>query len=292
VNHPEYRTMASRPGARRELSFLYLGSHGEIGHGSIDLAAPAPDQRHGIELLDVKTTQCEAAVAADRAEQYAPQRDVYVTAAGAITGLPVERFAFQFSRAGVQISSPVTPAGAAAASERFAATVESIGEGAAPLTQFPHECRFCGYRRVRLCAGVPFTERTLDQIFERLSRDRFRTRFRLGEDEREYLRSRGLTQVMEHARKIIVERLAPASPRNDGRQTPWRGHPVFVAQHATACCCRTCLEEWHGISRGHALQPAEIEHVLAAIQRWLQNETDTQTPPSVTAKSATQLELL
>ncbi len=29
-----------------------------------------------------------------------------------------------------------------------------------------------------------------------------------------------------------------AEPRNDGKQTPFRGHPVFTAQHATATCCR------------------------------------------------------
>ncbi len=74
---------------------------------------------------------------------------------------------------------------------------------------------------------------------------------------------------MDHARGFVTQRLAPAQPAHDGKQTPWRGHPVFVAQHATACCCRGCLAKWHGIARGHELGDAEQRHVLAAIERWL-----------------------
>ena len=76
--------------------------------------------------------------------------------------------------------------------------------------------------------------------------------------------------VLDHARDFIAKRLAPAEPPNDGRQTPTRGHPVFIAQHATATCCRSCLAKWHGISAGRPLTSAEQEHVVAAIQRWLE----------------------
>lgn len=75
--------------------------------------------------------------------------------------------------------------------------------------------------------------------------------------------------MLEHAAAFIAERLAPAVPRNDGRQTPMRGHPAFIAQHATATCCRGCLAKWHRIEPGRALTPQEQAHVLAAIRRWL-----------------------
>ncbi|MGV9305492.1 DUF4186 family protein [Nonomuraea sp. NPDC003727] len=52
---------------------------------------------------------------------------------------------------------------------------------------------------------------------------------------------------------LIARRLVPAEPYKDGEQTPCRGHPVFVAQHATATCCRTCLHRWHDIPRGREL---------------------------------------
>lgn len=78
-----------------------------------------------------------------------------------------------------------------------------------------------------------------------------------------------------HAAEIIAERLAPAEPRNDGRQTPYRNHPVFVAQHATATCCRSCLETWHGIAKGHQLDRGERTYVVEVIGRWIDRELAT-----------------
>jgi predicted Fe-S protein YdhL (DUF1289 family) len=111
--------------------------------------------------------------------------------------------------------------------------------------------------------------RELDDVFTALQRSPFRQRFRLGSKERAYLESKGLPVVLAHGADFIGERLAPAQPRNDGKQTPMRGHPVFIAQHATATCCRGCLAKWHGIAAGHVLDAREQAHVLAAIERWL-----------------------
>jgi hypothetical protein len=112
--------------------------------------------------------------------------------------------------------------------------------------------------------------RNLDSVFLRLAASPFRSRFRLGEKEFAYLAHRGLPTVLDHARDFIGKRLAPAEPVNDGKQTPMRGHPVFIAQHATATCCRSCLAKWHGIAAGKPLGQAEQEHVVAAIARWLE----------------------
>ena len=114
--------------------------------------------------------------------------------------------------------------------------------------------------------------RDLDQVFAALPRSRFRSRFRLGPKERAYLDQRGLPTILDHARDFIAKRLAPAEPVNDGRQTPMRGHPVFIAQHATATCCRSCLGKWHGIAAGRELSSAEREHVVRAIERWLNSD--------------------
>ena len=109
----------------------------------------------------------------------------------------------------------------------------------------------------------------LDALFAALDRSAFRRRFRLGPRDREYLRAKGLDVVLGHAEDFIARRLAPAAPAKDGKQTPFRGHPVFVAQHATATCCRGCLEKWHAIPRGRELTDEEQAHVVAAIGRWL-----------------------
>lgn len=114
--------------------------------------------------------------------------------------------------------------------------------------------------------------RDLDDLFAALEQSEFRSRFRLGPKERAYLESRTLPVVIQHARQFVVDRLAPARPRHDGRQTPMRGHPAFVAQHATACCCRGCLAKWHYIAKGKPLSGEQIEHLLAAIRRWLEHE--------------------
>ena len=114
--------------------------------------------------------------------------------------------------------------------------------------------------------------RPLDDVFAALAGSAFRRRFRLGPRERAYLAARGLPTVLAHAGDFVARRLAPAEPPNDGRQTPFRGHPVFVAQHATATCCRGCLEKWHRIPRGRALTDAERAHVVAALGRWLAEE--------------------
>ena len=115
--------------------------------------------------------------------------------------------------------------------------------------------------------------RKLDDIFAALSRSPFRQRMRLGPRESKYLESKGLPLVVEHAHDLIAKRLAPAAPLNDGKQTPFKGHPVFIAQHATATCCRGCLEKWHQIPKGRELSREEQDHVVAALERGLRTQT-------------------
>jgi hypothetical protein len=111
--------------------------------------------------------------------------------------------------------------------------------------------------------------RPLDDVFARLAGSPFRRRFRLGPKERDYLAAKGMETILHHARDFIARRLAAAEPANDGRQTPMRGHPVFIAQHASATCCRSCVAKWHGISVGRPLTEAEQAHLVGAIERWL-----------------------
>ena len=111
--------------------------------------------------------------------------------------------------------------------------------------------------------------RDVDAVFAALAKSSFRRRCALGAKERDYLASKGLATVVAHAREFVGKRLAPATPVNDGRQTPFRGHPVFVAQHATATCCRSCLAKWHGIAAGRPLSGDEQLHVVGVIERWL-----------------------
>jgi hypothetical protein len=128
----------------------------------------------------------------------------------------------------------------------------------------------------------------LESVFESLAASPFRIRFRLGPKEQAYVSLRSADEIAEHARRIIEERLAPANPKNDGKQTPMRGHPVFVAQHATATCCRSCLAKWHGIPAGAQMTSDEQGHAVAAIMRWMdaQPKTESREPADTQLKLA------
>ena len=115
-------------------------------------------------------------------------------------------------------------------------------------------------------------KRNLDEVFDALAESPFRRRFRLRGKELDYLRRKGLIVVMEHAADFIEKRLAAAAPANDGKQTPMRHHPVFIAQHATATCCRGCLQKWHALPKGRALAPEEQAYILEVIKTWLARE--------------------
>lgn len=115
--------------------------------------------------------------------------------------------------------------------------------------------------------------RNLDEVFAALAKSAFRRSFHLRGKELAYLRSKGLPVVLAHAKDFIAQRLAQAVIPNDGKQTPFRGHPVFVAQHATACCCRGCLEKWHRIPNGRELTLEEGVYVVSVLERWFCEET-------------------
>ena len=116
------------------------------------------------------------------------------------------------------------------------------------------------------------TDAELDALLDRIARQPFRARFHVRGRDRAIVDLRGLPTVRVHAADLIAKRLAPAEPVNDGKQTPYRGHPVFVAQHATATCCRGCLQRWHDIRPGRPLSAAEQAYVVDVICRWIERD--------------------
>lgn len=105
-----------------------------------------------------------------------------------------------------------------------------------------------------------------------LSKSDFRRRFRLSEKDRAYAALKGAEILRSHAADFIAGRLAPAVIENDGRQTPMRNHPVFTAQHATATCCRRCLEKWHGIPPGIELTDVQQAYIVDLIMEWIRRQ--------------------
>ena len=112
----------------------------------------------------------------------------------------------------------------------------------------------------------------LSALFEKLARSPFRSRFHLTPKDKEYIAQKGLATIRRHAADFVAKRLAPATIPNDGKQTPMKGHPVFLAQHATGCCCRGCFFKWHHIPAGRPLTPQEQQYAVAVLMAWIEKE--------------------
>jgi hypothetical protein len=118
----------------------------------------------------------------------------------------------------------------------------------------------------------------IDDRIDTIGRHPFRAKFHLRARERAFVELRGIETVRAHAHDLIGKRLAPAEPLNDGKQTPWGGHPVFRAQHATATCCRSCLLKGHEIAKGRELTGDERDYVVDVICRWVEREVAAAAP--------------
>ena len=110
-------------------------------------------------------------------------------------------------------------------------------------------------------------------VSEKLKQSPFRAKFSLGEKEQNYVKEKGMAVIRGHAEDFIEKRLSPAVIANDGKQTPMRGHPVFIAQHATATCCRGCLQKWHRIPEGRNLTQEEKTYIVDLLMAWIEEKT-------------------
>ena len=116
---------------------------------------------------------------------------------------------------------------------------------------------------------------TIEQTLLRLQMSAFRAKFHLSEKDRQYIMGKGMETIQHHAADFIRMRLAPASVLNDGKQTPMRGHPVFIAQHACACCCRSCLNKWYHVPIGRELTEDEQKRIVRLLMAWIERQLAT-----------------
>ncbi len=115
---------------------------------------------------------------------------------------------------------------------------------------------------------------TIDEALAKLQKSTFRAKFHLTEKDRQYVKDKGMDTVREQAAAFVRRRLAPAVNPNDGKQTPMRGHPVFVAQHACACCCRRCLNKWYKVPIETELNENQQEQIVNLLMAWIEKETN------------------
>ena len=113
---------------------------------------------------------------------------------------------------------------------------------------------------------------TIEDAIARLKKSNFRAKFHLSAKDKKYVADKGLETIKTHASEFVRIRLAPANPNNDGKQTPMRGHPVFIAQHACACCCRGCLEKWYKVPQNIDLSEQQQEKIVNLLMTWIEKE--------------------
>lgn len=112
----------------------------------------------------------------------------------------------------------------------------------------------------------------INNKLDSLSKSKFRSSFSLKDKDKKYILDNGINKIIEHAYDILNKRLAPLVILNDGKQTPMRGHPVFIAQHATGTCCRSCLYKWHNINKDKKLSDNEVNYIVSIIIAWIIRE--------------------
>lgn len=135
-------------------------------------------------------------------------------------------------------------------------------------------CRECGVDLVDWQRIHSRDESDIEYTFESLKHELIRHHFwHIEIDQRagNYANRKGRTNLRLAVRSRI--RSSIGSPNNpyDGRQTPMEGsgNPIHYAQHATASCCRKCVEYWHDIPTSRALKDDEIQYLAELAMMYL-----------------------
>ena len=116
---------------------------------------------------------------------------------------------------------------------------------------------------------------SINEALEKLERSKFRSSFHLTKKDKAYLEEKGIETIRNHAIDFVRIKLSPADPLNDGKQTPMHGHPVFKAMHATACCCRGCLNKWYRVPLHQELTDEQQERIVNLLMAWIEKQNQT-----------------
>jgi hypothetical protein len=130
------------------------------------------------------------------------------------------------------------------------------------------ECRSCGVQLVDWQRVQQRDPADMQFTFASLKHEAIRHHFfhaPIDEAAQSHARRKGCLALREAAVERLRKSIGRAEPARDGRQTPFEGNILYYAQHALACCCRTCLEYWHGIPKGRELAEDEIAYLVELV---------------------------
>lgn len=133
-------------------------------------------------------------------------------------------------------------------------------------------CRACGvelidWDRVHAC-NLDDVEHTFDELRRELVRHHF---FHVDIDQkaRNHARRKGRRALYADAHRRLQRYVGREPDAYDGRQTPFEGNTIYYAQHATAACCRKCIEYWHGFPIEGELAPVQLDYLYQLVVRYL-----------------------
>ena len=134
-------------------------------------------------------------------------------------------------------------------------------------------CRYCGASLVDWERIHSRDSADIEHTVESLKHEFIRHHFwhaAIDQKADEHARRKGRLALRVAARTRVLNSVGSASPSRDGQQTPFSGNVLYYAQHATACCCRSCIEYWHAIPRGQALDQAQIDYFADLIMTYVE----------------------
>jgi Domain of unknown function (DUF4186) len=133
-------------------------------------------------------------------------------------------------------------------------------------------CRECGIALVDWTRVHARDASDIAHTFDALKQEFIRHHFwhkTIDDTADKHARRKGRILLTAAATKRIRSSVARAEPVRDGQQTPLSGNILYYAQHATACCCRTCMEYWHDIPKGRELADAEVQYFAELMMRFV-----------------------
>ena len=152
----------------------------------------------------------------------------------------------------------------------FKATKEMSAQGQVGV------CSQCGIQLVDWEQIHCRNSRDVENTFAMLKLEKVRHYFwhiQLTQRALNHARRKGRKQLRERVKIHLSKAIGPANPWHDGFQTPMmKDAPTAIpyAQHATATCCRKCLEYWHGIPQGQPISDQDLAYLTDLLCRYLE----------------------
>ena len=138
------------------------------------------------------------------------------------------------------------------------------------------KCRYCGAEVIDWGRIKKLDVNDIEYIIMSLKKEMFRLymwQVEIDLHAINYAKRKGWNGLHEAVKKRVTKYIATPNPPYDGRQTKREGsgNPICYAQHATATCCRRCMNYWYGIPTDYKLSDDEIDFFSKLIMRYLKD---------------------